>query len=75
MRRTRQILVVALFISGSIECIQYALRIGVADIDDVLLNFAGACLGLYLLAAFSSADSELSHASRKMSFTPVKQQD
>lgn len=43
------ILLTAFLVSFSIELIQYGLVIGVADIDDILLNFLGAVLGVYLL--------------------------
>jgi glycopeptide antibiotics resistance protein len=49
VRRTSLILAAALFVSLTIELIQYGLVIGVADIDDVLLNFSGAILGVFLI--------------------------
>jgi glycopeptide antibiotics resistance protein len=42
-----KILVAAVFISLCIEIIQFVLVVGVADIDDVLLNTVGAWIGFY----------------------------
>jgi len=42
------IIFTGLFISVLIELVQYAWRIGVPDIDDVLLNVMGVWLGIYL---------------------------
>jgi glycopeptide antibiotics resistance protein len=49
VRKKINILAAALFVSISIELIQYSFVIGVADIDDVLLNFSGAVLGVFLI--------------------------
>jgi glycopeptide antibiotics resistance protein len=43
------ILLIAVGVSVVIELIQYTFMIGVADIDDILLNTMGAVLGLILL--------------------------
>jgi glycopeptide antibiotics resistance protein len=40
------ILLAAVLFSMSIEATQYSFRLGVADIDDVLLNFLGAIVGM-----------------------------
>jgi glycopeptide antibiotics resistance protein len=42
----RAIILSALFMSLSIEFTQYIFKIGVADIDDVILNTAGSMVGL-----------------------------
>lgn len=47
-RNKKQVLFAALLMSGSIEVAQYFFRIGVADVDDVLLNTGGAYLGILL---------------------------
>ncbi|GGF17723.1 VanZ family protein [Hymenobacter cavernae] len=44
----KYILVISLFISALIEGAQYAWRVGVPDVDDVLLNVLGAFIGLLL---------------------------
>ena len=44
-RNPRRVLLLALFLSCVFEILQYFLRLGSADIDDVLLNFIGAALG------------------------------
>ena len=36
----------ALCISTAVEISQYVLSIGVADIDDIILNMAGVCMGI-----------------------------
>ena len=42
---------VVLAASLLIECTQYLARIGVSDINDVILNTAGGCLGVLISAA------------------------
>lgn len=44
-----KIILIAFLTSLSVEAIQYTFGIGVADIDDLILNTVGACLGLLLL--------------------------
>lgn len=46
----KRIVAAALVTSLSIEITQYLLSIGVADVDDILLNVAGAYLGLLLFS-------------------------
>ncbi len=48
-RNEKGILAAAFVVSVSIEFIQYYYTIGITDIDDVLLNIAGAYTGLLLL--------------------------
>lgn len=43
------VILIALITSFSIELLQYILCIGVADVDDILLNVTGACIGIFLL--------------------------
>ena len=42
----KKLVLLAFIASISIECTQYILHIGVADIDDVILNTAGALIGI-----------------------------
>lgn len=44
----RSIMLSAFLISLSIEILQYFFRVGVADIDDILLNTSGALIGFIL---------------------------
>ena len=44
----KQVLLVGFVTSLLIECIQYINHIGVADIDDVILNTIGAIIGIFL---------------------------
>lgn len=48
----KRILIVSAITSLLIETIQFISGIGVADIDDVILNTTGACLGFLLLKLF-----------------------
>jgi glycopeptide antibiotics resistance protein len=48
-KNRKSILLIAVGVSVVIELIQYTFMIGVADIDDILLNTMGAVLGLILL--------------------------
>jgi len=43
------VLLVAILLSITIESLQYILKVGVADIDDVILNSIGACVGYYFI--------------------------
>lgn len=60
IKTLRRILFIALITSVSIEVIQFLLSIGVADIDDIILNMTGATIGagtlklLFKLKAFPS---------------------
>jgi glycopeptide antibiotics resistance protein len=45
----KKIILISLLTSICIETIQFLLGIGVADIDDVILNTIGACIGVLLL--------------------------
>ncbi|MBQ7063931.1 MAG: VanZ family protein [Firmicutes bacterium] len=62
----RSVLVFSFLLSISIEALQYFSRLGEADVDDVLLNVAGAMLGCALnhlitrLLAHRSAKTKLS---------------
>ena len=44
----RKIILIGFLISFSIELIQFVLRIGVPDIDDIILNVTGVIIGIYL---------------------------
>lgn len=50
---TSRILLVAILLSISTEVIQFIFGLGVADIDDVLLNMTGTFLGLYIARIFT----------------------
>ena len=41
-----KLFLIALGISTAVEISQYILSIGVADIDDIILNMAGTCIGI-----------------------------
>lgn len=47
-----KIILISLLASLSIELVQFCFRIGVADIDDVLLNVSGAAFGCLLLHGY-----------------------
>ncbi len=49
VRQPLKSMLVSIVISISIEFIQFALGIGVADIDDIMLNTLGAYIGVLLL--------------------------
>jgi len=46
------VVILAFILSVSIEISQYYTGLGVADIDDVILNTAGAAIGFYLCKRF-----------------------
>lgn len=48
MDRLRFILLWATLLSVFIELNQYIFQVGYPDIDDVILNLSGACLGFFL---------------------------
>ncbi|MVN77246.1 hypothetical protein GO988_13000 [Hymenobacter sp. HMF4947] len=48
LMRTKSLIVLGVFISILIESLQYAFHIGVADIDDVLLNTLGTIIGVFV---------------------------
>jgi len=50
---TRAIIALACLTSLALEITQYVLHLGVADVDDVMLNTAGAAIGLYLYRVFA----------------------
>lgn len=54
IRNRRFLLLLAFLTSFSIECIQYILHIGVADIDDILLNTLGALTGTLFVKKMAS---------------------
>jgi glycopeptide antibiotics resistance protein len=45
MKKFSSILLTGLLISFAIELIQYVFEVGVADIDDIILNTLGTCIG------------------------------
>lgn len=49
VKSTTKLLLIAFLISFMVETCQYVLGIGVADIDDVILNTLGASMGAVLL--------------------------
>jgi len=40
-----RIILLGIFVSLSIECLQYIFLIGITDIDDLILNTIGLCIG------------------------------
>jgi glycopeptide antibiotics resistance protein len=49
IKEPRKSILISVIISVSIEFIQFILSIGVADIDDVIFNAAGATIGMLIL--------------------------
>lgn len=49
IKEPRKSILIAVIVSVSIEAIQFILSIGVADIDDVILNTTGASIGVLIL--------------------------
>lgn len=45
-KNSRLVLLSVFLLSLSIETIQYVFRVGVADMDDLILNTAGGCAGI-----------------------------
>jgi len=56
-KNLKLILITSILTSILIETIQYVLEIGIADIDDILLNTTGALIGILILSFFSSKHS------------------
>ena len=46
IRNKFKVIMIAMAASLTIELVQYALKIGIADIDDVILNTTGAVIGV-----------------------------
>jgi glycopeptide antibiotics resistance protein len=46
------VILISILFSIIIESMQYIFKVGVADIDDVILNSMGACLGYFLIPFF-----------------------
>lgn len=53
IKDTWKALLVAAVISSGVEITQYIFRIGIADIDDIILNITGAIIGVALLKLFN----------------------
>jgi glycopeptide antibiotics resistance protein len=51
------VLIISMLLSIAIETLQYIFKVGVADIDDVILNTIGASVG-YFLVSFSKKTLE-----------------
>jgi glycopeptide antibiotics resistance protein len=49
------VLLISVLLSISIESLQYIFKVGVADIDDVILNSVGACIGYYFVSHSKNA--------------------
>jgi glycopeptide antibiotics resistance protein len=54
MNSIARIVLLAFLLSCSIETIQFYAKLGVADVDDILLNTTGAFIGYYLCRYFMS---------------------
>ncbi|MEO6915544.1 MAG: VanZ family protein [Chitinophagaceae bacterium] len=61
VRNKLKVLFYGFLVSVSIECIQFTLKIGIADIDDVILNTTGALIGVMLYTVFERL-SDHSHS-------------
>jgi glycopeptide antibiotics resistance protein len=48
----RVVIGLAFLTSVALEIAQYVFRLGVADVDDVILNTTGAIIGFYLCRGF-----------------------
>lgn len=48
VRDIKKVIISALFVSLVIELLQYSFRLGFADVDDILLNTAGAVIGVLI---------------------------
>jgi glycopeptide antibiotics resistance protein len=48
--RFSTVILISVLLSFSIEAIQYIFSVGVADIDDIILNTTGACLGYLFIS-------------------------
>lgn len=61
--KIRHVLLLSFALSFAIEALQYIFRVGVADIDDILLNTLGAATGILLYNYFKKirARYRLSH--------------
>jgi glycopeptide antibiotics resistance protein len=49
IKRGKKIILISFVISICVEVTQFILGIGVADIDDVILNTTGACIGTLII--------------------------
>ncbi len=49
IKDNRKIMIISFVTSISIEITQFVLSIGVADVDDIILNTTGAAVGLFIL--------------------------
>ncbi len=49
IKSTARLVLISFLLSFLVESCQYILGIGVADVDDVILNTLGACIGVVLL--------------------------
>jgi glycopeptide antibiotics resistance protein len=54
VKNSNSVLLSAFLLSVSIEMLQYLFRIGVADIDDVLLNTLGAGIGILIYKIYKN---------------------
>lgn len=60
VRSFRKLLLISATTSFSVELIQFILNIGVADVDDLLLNTMGASIGLLFLYTVSAKNNKSS---------------
>jgi glycopeptide antibiotics resistance protein len=66
IRSNRKLLLISTITSFCVEAIQYILNIGVADIDDLLLNTLGALIGVLLLHMISLKNTKLSRSHKEI---------
>jgi glycopeptide antibiotics resistance protein len=53
------VLFMSLLLSIAIESLQFIFKVGVADIDDVILNTIGACIGYFFISQSKNSLSSL----------------
>jgi glycopeptide antibiotics resistance protein len=52
--RFSTIILISFGLSFLIELLQYIFKVGVADIDDIILNTTGACVGYFIYSIFKN---------------------
>ena len=54
--KLKPVLLLTILLSAAIEMVQYIFQIGLADIDDIILNTIGAIIGFFLYRIFIRLD-------------------
>jgi len=52
VRKLSNIILTTLIVSFTVELLQYIFKVGVADINDIILNTAGAGIGYYIYSIY-----------------------